>query len=466
MSQELIRQLKQLKHHEVNPSEAWLKNNRALLLSQIKNTIGVEPNRQAGRVEKIWAGLSIFLPQPMVYNFVRPMATLLIIAMVATSGWIATVDASYNAIPGEWLYPAKRATEKTQVTVASLMGSKTTETKLHVEFAKRRAAETKKIVAGVDPAKNAHAKQSVADLKTEIASVNNKLEESKASAQGSLTAETVKDVSRDAEEIKNVLQNLKTDLLTSTTTADKDLSKDITEVKDLVKDAGVKAVEVMISKHLEGDTSVSKEEVTQAVGNSLQTAVADAAVSKQNVEGINDAVEAVKTEVKDLTAEQKKDSALVSSTKELNIKITDMSAQTKEAAVKSEAVAVDVGKKAGEAKDLLSQGDLSKAMDKVKEISAAGKEAEKISDATLKSAQNVLTAVNVVKDNLPVVLPVATDTKAIVVIITTTPSVVSSSVLTTTTVKTIKIIVTSTVPVKITSTTPVIKPTVRPAIKK
>ena len=112
MSQELIRQLKQLKHHEVNPSEAWLKNNRALLLSQIKNTIGVEPNRQAGRVEKIWAGLSIFLPQPMVYNFVRPMATLLIIAMVATSGWIATVDASYNAIPGEWLYPAKRATEK------------------------------------------------------------------------------------------------------------------------------------------------------------------------------------------------------------------------------------------------------------------------------------------------------------------------------------------------------------------
>ena len=101
-------------------------------------------------------------------------------------------------------------------------------------------------------------------------------------------------MSRDAEEIKNVLQNLKTDLLTSTTTADKDLSKDITEVKDLVKDAGVKAVEVMISKHLEGDTSVSKEEVTQAVGNSLQTAVADAAVSKQNVEGINDAVEAVK----------------------------------------------------------------------------------------------------------------------------------------------------------------------------
>ena len=129
-------------------------------------------------------------------------------------------------------------------------------------------------------------------------------------------------------------------------------------------------------------------------------------------------------------------------------------------------MAVDVGKKADEAKDLLSQGDLSKAMDKVKEISAAGKEAEKISDATLKSAQNVLTAVNVVKDNLPVVLPVATDTKAIVVIITTTPSVVSSSVLTTTTVKTIKIIVTSTVPVKITSTTPVIKPTVRPAIKK
>lgn len=450
MSREIIRQLKALKHRDVNPSEAWLKNNRALLLSQIKNTMSVGSAREAGRVEKLWAGLSIFLPQPLVYNFVRPVAAVLVIALVATSGWIATVDASYNALPGEWLYPAKRATEKTQVTVAAIMGSKTTETKLHVEFAKRRAAETKKIVASSDPAKKGQAKQAVADLKIEIASVNSKLEESKASAGGSLTAETVKDVSQDAEQIKNVLQEVKTDLLTSTTTADKDLSKDITEVKDLVKDAGVKAVEVMVSKHLEGDTSVSKEEVKQAIGSSLQTAVTDAAVSKQNVEGVKEAVEAVKTEVKDLTAEQKKDSALVNSAKDLNNKITDMTAQTKEASVKSNAVAADVIKKADEVKDLLSQGDLTKAMDKVKEITAAGKEAEKISDATLKTVQTALPTMSVVKDNLPTVLPVATDTKAIVVIITTTPAVVSTSPMagTTTTVKTIKMIVTSTPAIK------------------
>ncbi|KKQ40686.1 MAG: hypothetical protein US58_C0014G0048 [Candidatus Magasanikbacteria bacterium GW2011_GWA2_37_8] len=43
MSKEIIAQLTSLKNAEVNPKQEWLTKNRALLLSQIKNTVSDTP---------------------------------------------------------------------------------------------------------------------------------------------------------------------------------------------------------------------------------------------------------------------------------------------------------------------------------------------------------------------------------------------------------------------------------------
>jgi len=51
---------------------------------------------------------------------------MLILGM-GIGGWIATVAASSGSLPGEWLYPAKIATEKTQVVMANVVGDKNTE---------------------------------------------------------------------------------------------------------------------------------------------------------------------------------------------------------------------------------------------------------------------------------------------------------------------------------------------------
>jgi len=40
-------------------------------------------------------------------------------------------------------------------------------------------------------------------------------------------------------------------------------------VNNLVKDTSVKAVEVMVAKHLQGDNSVSKDEVKQVINDQL-----------------------------------------------------------------------------------------------------------------------------------------------------------------------------------------------------
>ncbi len=420
MSQNLIAQLKQLKHGEVKPREEWLNNNRALLLSQIKNT--VTPEVQKMNFDSIWNTMSLFVPRTLVFNVVRPVAVLLVVSIVATSGWVASVDASYNALPGDWLYPAKRAGEKTQVAVAGMIGSKKTETILHSEFAKRRASETKQLVASKDPQKQEKVKESIQDLKIEIANVNQKLEEIKvASPDNAVSADIVKDVKQDSEQVKNTLEEVKATLLTTSNINDTSSTKEnaiaINEVKDLAKDISVKAVEVIVTKHLEGDKTVSVEEVKHEINNTLLTASSDAQQSKQSVIGVQAVVTAAKVEAKDLATQP---AAVASTTAALNQKISDVATITNTAAAQNKTATDNVDKKVTEAVDALSKGDLTKVMEKMKEATTATKEAEKISDQMVNNVQTLVPVAPIIAatdlKNDPV------DVKDIKVIISTSSS--------------------------------------------
>ena len=390
MSQNLIAQLKQLKHGEVKPRQEWLENNRALLLSQIKNTV-ISENKNIN-VGSIWNTMSMFIPRTLVFNVVRPIAVLLVVSIVATSGWVASVDASYNALPGDWLYPAKRAAEKTQVVVAGMIGSTKTETILHSEFAKRRATETKQMVSSNDPKKQEKVKESIQDLKNEIANVDQKLEEIKvASANNAVSADVIKDIKQDTEQVKNTLQEVKVTLLTTSnindTSSTIENAQAINEVKDLAKDLSVKAVGVMVIKHLEGDQTVSAEEVKRELNDTIQSASTDAQQSKQSVAGVQAVVTAAKVEAKDLAS---KPTASASTTAALNLKISEVAIVTKDAAVQNKTATDDVNKKVTEAVDALSKGDLTKVMEKVKEANTATKEAEKISDQMVSDVQKLV----------------------------------------------------------------------------
>src|SRR3989338_9340797 len=164
MSSELIEQLKRLRHNEVNPSEEWARRTKQLLKAQISNTVPAVAKAKKQVFENVWETMAAVLPSSFVYKVVRPVAVFIMVIMVGASGWIATVDASYNALPGDWLYTTKRATEKTQVAIAAAVGDKTGETKLHSEFAKRRALEAKKMVGSADPVQIARVSQVVKDL--------------------------------------------------------------------------------------------------------------------------------------------------------------------------------------------------------------------------------------------------------------------------------------------------------------
>ena len=416
MNRNLIKQLKSLKHAEVKPSEKWLKSNRALLLSQIKNTVAPK-NSQAGEnkfnFETVWQAMSIFLPYSFVHKVVRPVIVVFLVIGMGISGWVAAVSASSEALPGEWLYPAKRVTEKTQIVMADVVGDTDGSTRLHVEFAKRRAEETRDIISQNDPTKIKIASKTVSDLKDEMKTVNSKLEEIK-TAQGS-SAVMAQNINQNAQEIKDVLKEVKVNLLANSdiTTSTDDLSAQVSEVKNLVKDTAVRAVEIMVEKHLQGDTSVSKDDVKQAINSQLQSAVKDAGESKQSVDDVNKVIGVVKTEVKVLVHDAK-GTELVSSTRALSDKIDATSKQTQAAVSGTQQFSVDAGKTANEGQVFLSQDNLTSAVDKIKEANTATTQSEKLTDDTLKAVQNVLPIVAVVADVIPV--------SSTILIVTSTPS--------------------------------------------
>lgn len=407
-----MRQLKNLKSGEANPRQDWVAKNRGVLLSQIGNTINASEKKNFSPKD-VWDGMAIFFSPTTIKFGMRPIAILLIVSMVFLTTKIATVDAAYQALPGDFLYPAKRAVEKTQVAMAQAMGDQKSETKLHSEFAKRRASETKRIMKGNDPEKTAKATRTLSDLKQELKNVDQKL-----AVSGTVSAGVAKEVKQNTEEIKDTLKQVKDSLVVENT--DKQLAQDVSDVKNAAKTTELKAVETMVTQHLQGDNSVTKEEVKQMISTTLDNVVVEAASNKQNADDANKVVEAVKVEVKDLTANPVVGVAVSSSTKDLATKINVMATETKDAAAKADVVVKEMDKQVTEAKALLVTGDLTEALNKVREATATSQKVEAITDQTIASVQKVLPVMSVVvKEN--VVTALATSTNNIVIMVSTTP---------------------------------------------
>jgi Domain of unknown function (DUF5667) len=409
MSQDMVKQLKNLKHSEVSPRPEWLNASRARLLSQIKNTI---PTEKTGTLDNLWLGMSIFLPQKFVFNFVRPMAVLLIVALVGTSGWIATVDASYEALPGDWLYSAKRVVEKTQVTTLSILGAKISETKLHAEFAKRRASEIKGVVNSDNPDRAAVVSSVISDLKDEIQSVSNQLDEMKNSKIGG-TADMAIEVQKNTDQINQSLKEVKEDLSSSTSTESQATVKEIGEAKDMAKDASVKAIEVVVAKHLDGD--VTKEEVMAAIDKSMQSAVEEVSQSNQNVQSVQTVVTAANVI-----------SNAIGTTTPATEKMDNVAVKTAEAAVKTQEAVATLDKQVTEVKNLMESGNMADAVNVLKAATETTKEMDKVQDTAITTAQTVLPSPVIVaaKDQIGEANQSTGTSTEVKVIVTTTTQVI------------------------------------------
>jgi len=208
VSQELISQLKKIRetNGRINADQSWVVQNKARMLTQIKNTVPEEPVKF--NLHMVWQAMEVLLPGRVVYSVVRPMAVFILVGGIALSGWITSASATENCLPGEMCYGVKMAVEKTQEVIVNVTGSNDAKTQMHLEFASRRANEVKQVIAKNDSNSSAQATETIKMLEESLQSVRDNF--SKLGVDKPERAkEITKEITKKTEEIKTKLEDVK-----------------------------------------------------------------------------------------------------------------------------------------------------------------------------------------------------------------------------------------------------------------
>ncbi len=429
-------QLKVLKQNNsrMNPDRSWVLENKEKMMCQISNNISDQKNTFS--FSHIWDIISVVLPGHMVYSVVRPMVVFLLIGAVATSGWIASVGATVNSLPGDLGYGVKLATEKTQEIVTAVTSSGDKEAQMHMEFASRRAKEVKKVVENKVADNNAVQTSKKVDdtikrLEKSIDSANDKIKEVSES-QPEKIVETSKAVAEKTKEINDDLKE-----------AGKEVGNaGITEAKKKVTEVGLNAVEAVIKVKEEGSAEVSDEEVRDLVNNQIENILADVDEIKTQaadaIKGLDDVntSEGGNTEmnidsVLMPTSTPKVDSMseINSSTIEINLTTTTINntnlAEVKtavgEAIKKVNETGVTSVQNLADAKTLVANNQITEAIEKVKQITGTTQATEKVVTEVKKVVSSVVTQETIKKEE-NVVIEKTTSTSSSVKVENTTSS--------------------------------------------
>ncbi len=320
-NKELINQIKSLK--AIKPSADWREKNRQLLLNQI--TAADVP--QATFDFQNYLRFFVFrIPRLAA----KPMGIMILIISVVLGSSVAMVGAAGNSLPGDYLYTVKIATENVQ---SNLVIDPQDKVFLEIEFANRRVNEIKRVSLKTESTekKQQRANEAVNQFKDNLQSVQNNLDTLKREDPVKVVA-TANLVDMRVEELNKVV---KEDMAKDNNI--KDVAK---EVKKATEETATKALDIMVGKHNEADSDV-KGAIEQKVNDKIsqtQDKVVTLATALEK-----EASAAEKSEItKPATTEQTQPAAVDTSSKEAK-KVLD------------------------EAKDSLDKGDLTSAVEKLKE---------------------------------------------------------------------------------------------------
>lgn len=277
---QLIAALKSLNSERASlyPRKEWLETNRGILLTQIKNTIDATLESKTSVFDNIWEAFSLVMPSRTVYSVVRPFVALLAIMGMAGGGWVGSVSASQNSLPGDVLYNVKLVSEGAHLAIAQVTADDATVATLRVERAARRLDEARQLVrnSGEDKDVAVRVEKAVKDAKTQIQAVKENLAKAKENSPSAVAA-MLKVVDREFGGIHNELDGVKTDFATSAASQNSEskvaVEKLRLEIETLVLDTETSAAESMLQNHIRGDKSFSNEDVKKSVGENLDKTI-------------------------------------------------------------------------------------------------------------------------------------------------------------------------------------------------
>ncbi len=172
----------------------------------------------------------------------KPMAASLAVFVLLFTGWFSAVNASYQALPGERLYPVKLSMERVRLAIA-LTPEQNTE--LQIEFANRRLEEMVTLSASTRSDRVQAIQLAVSKFKQNVVNIKEEM--------GGENAELAKVVGRKTEVYKTTVQ------------ASAGLTEEeVAEVQEIIDNTKEQAVEVIITTHeVSQDEDSAKELETE-----------------------------------------------------------------------------------------------------------------------------------------------------------------------------------------------------------
>jgi len=359
--EKIIEQLKTLQN--VKPRKEWVQLQRELLLSQIKSQAAA---RKQSRILNTWFLVKSFMPTSVLRFAAKPLGALTVLAVFVFGTGMLGVNASKGSLPGDILYSVKRTSEKMQV---GLTVSKEKEAALHVQFAEERVNEIEKVTQGqaTSDKKMKQISISVEGLKDEMKQAQENLDQAKdqpRKAQAVVAMAKVLDVK--SEEINNRIEQNKSQ------SGEQAIVDKLSEAQVATAKAGVKALEVIVEKHEQGEVTMSEGELVKTIDNKIEKAKETLKQAEQKVENAKILFESTQKATLEIEVESPA-STNPSSLGEPAAAPTKVEVPTLSGDAVSVTPAEADGKPAEakqiltEAKDLLNHGDLSSAMEKVKQ---------------------------------------------------------------------------------------------------
>lgn len=313
----LKKQLRLIKNYDdlVNPDPIWVAKNKEVLMKQMKNTVREESRLPEWRL-KVNEHLYFFRSFHVLSHF-KPALTALLVALLATGGWIASVSAAFNTVPGDRLWGVKRAAQKTEVLVKSIGASEQKKAQLQLDLAKSRAQEIKKSVEDHITVKSPEdQKKTTEDLNTAVKDVKEAVKSAAESVNTqvktvisidpTVALKMVKDAAKDTSEItKSLAQSV-----SQANNVDASITKEVIETVKVVNNTSLATMEAVVTQVAVSSTVETVSQAKNLINDKLVEMIRTNEVIKQDVKDAKDSIASTTlSEAKIQTAiiEKKKD---------------------------------------------------------------------------------------------------------------------------------------------------------------
>ncbi|GEM_PF-5321298 len=380
--------INKFKRADLRPRASWKQQTRERLQEAITADF---KEHEIEQNFSIFDYVKILLPEELPFRVSAVVVTMFIVVL---GGYITTVKAAKNSLPGEPLYAIKRADEEIRKAVVTIFQEERVG-ELELIFAHRRIAEAQQIVRGPEntESKREKVKAVVAEVQTHVEKAKNEVVNLSSRGQVAKAHALATKVESEAKTINLALNDKQNDLSSLTTQqvtlplikiAFHEDVQDVIEATTASVDKSVsQANDVIVEQYLSGKSSLTLAEIRAKITTKIEEIAQLSEPAQQTQE-----IPLVTSEISTPPSKDETHRVVVDEEALSNV-------------VNKPALQAKIEIKLNEAKEFLNKGDIANAFQRVKEADALA--------ATVRAGEDAI-SIPTVSSSVPETIPIIDET--------------------------------------------------------